>query len=263
MGRLDGKVAVILGASDPRSMGAATARRFASEGAKLVLAARRQDAVAQVAAGLGATAVACDITSEDDLIALAKTAVDTYGKLDIAINFAGIEGGAPFLETSAEMFRQQAEVHFVGTGLFIKQMALAMTPSENGSANGKGGGSIITASSLTVLVQAPGQGAYAGSKGGADVLVRVAANELGARGIRVNSLAPGFTKSAMTDAYFAMEAVTNAFLKEMPLGRFPTVEDIANTALWLASDEAFVTGQRIDVTAGQALRRTPRNEEFV
>lgn len=252
MARLDGKVAIILGASDPRSMGAATARRFAAEGAKLVLAARRKDAVADVAGPLGATAVACDITNEDDLIALAKAAVDTYGKLDIAINYAGIEGGAPVIETTAEMLRQQADVHFVGTGLFIKQMALAM----------KDGGSIITASSLTVLVQAPGQGAYAGSKGGADVLVKVAANELGERGIRVNSLAPGFTKSAMTDAYFAMEPVTRAFLKEMPLGRFPTVEDIAHCALWLASDEAFVTGQRIDVTAGQALRRTPRADEF-
>lgn len=252
MGRLDGKVAIILGASDPRSMGAATARRFAAEGAKLVLAARRKDAVADVAGPLGATALACDITDENDLIALANTAVDTYGRLDIAINYAGIEGGASIIETTAEMLRQQADVHFVGTGLFLKQMALAM----------KNGGSIITASSLTVLVQAPGQGAYAGSKGGADVLVKVAANELGERGIRVNSIAPGFTKSAMTDAYFAMEAVTKAFLKEMPLGRFPTVDDIAECALWLASDEAFVTGQRIDVTAGQALRRTPRVDEF-
>ena len=253
MARLDGKVAIILGASDPRSMGAATARRFAEEGAKLVLAARRLDAVSAIAADLGATAVACDITDEVQLAALAETAIATYGQLDVAINYAGVTGGGPILETSAEDFRQQAEVHFVGTGLFIKQMALAMT----------NGGSIITASSLTVLVQAPGQAAYAGSKGGADVIVRVAANELGERGIRVNSLAPGFTRSAMTEDYFAMEAVTNAFLKEMPLGRFPTVEDIANTALWLASDEAFVTGQRIDVTAGQALRRTPRADEFV
>lgn len=259
MARLDGKVAVILGASDPRSMGAATARRFAAEGAKLVLAARRLDAVAAVAAELGATPVACDITNEAQLAALAKVAVETYGKLDIAINYAGIDsGGASVLETSADMLRQNAEVHFVGTGLFIKQMALAMLPFENGS----GGGSIITASSLTVLVQAPGQGAYAGSKGGADVLVKIAANELGERGIRVNSLAPGFTKSAMTEGYFAIPAVTNAFLREMPLGRFPTVDDVANTALWLASDEAFVTGQRIDVTAGQALRRTPRADEF-
>ncbi len=259
MARLDGKVAVILGASDPRSMGAATAKRFAAEGAKLVLAARRKDAVEAVAAELGATAVACDITDEAQLEALAKAAVDTYGKLDIAINYAGVGGAAPVIDTTAQMLREQSDVHFVGTGLFIKQMARAMTPMQNGT----GGGSIITISSLTVLVQAHGYGAYAGAKGGADVLVRIAANELGERGIRVNSLAPGFTKSAMTEDYFAMEAVTKAFLKEMPLGRFPTVEDIANTALWLASDEAFVTGQRIDVTAGQALRRAPRDEEFV
>lgn len=259
MARLDGKVAVILGASDPRSMGAATARRFAAEGAKLVLAARRADAVRAVAAELGAVAVACDITDEAQLAALAKAAIDNYGRLDVAVNYAGIGGSGAILDTSADLFRQQAEVHFVGTGLFIKQMALAMTAL----ADGKGGGSIITASSLTVLVQAPDHGAYAGSKGGADVLVKVAANELGERGIRVNSIAPGFTKSAMTEDYFAMPAITNAFLKEMPLGRFPTVDDIANTALWLASDEAFVTGQRIDVTAGQALRRTPRAEEFV
>lgn len=252
MARLDGKVAVILGASDPRSMGAATARRFAAEGARLVLAARRREAVEAVAADLGATAIACDITDEAQLEALAQTALDTYGKLDIAVNFAGVGGAAPVIDTTAQLLREQSEVHFVGTGLFIKQMARAMT----------GGGSIITTSSLTVLVQAHGYGAYAGAKGGADVLVRVAANELGEKGIRVNSLAPGFTKSAMTEDYFAMEVVTRAFLKEMPLGRFPTVEDIANTALWLASDEAFVTGQRIDVTAGQALRRAPRDEEF-
>lgn len=253
MGRLSGKVAIILGASDPRSMGAATARRFAAEGAKLVLAARREAAVQAVAADLGATAIACDVTDEAQLEALARAAVDIHGRLDIAVNYSGAAAAGPIIDTSAADFRQQAEVHFVGTGLFIKQMARAMS----------GGGSIITASSLTVLVQAPGHGAYAGSKGGADVLVRVAANELGARGIRVNSLAPGFTRSAMTEDYFGMAAVTNAFLKEMPLGRFPTVEDIANTALWLASDEAFVTGQRIDVTAGQALRRTPRDDEFV
>lgn len=253
MARLEGKVAVILGASNAQSMGAATARRFAEEGAKLVLAARRQDAVEAVARGLGAVTVACDITSEADLAALAKTALDNFGRLDIAVNYAGVESGGPLIETSAETFRQAADVHFVGTALFIKQMALAMAK----------GGSIITASSLTVLVQAPGLSAYAGSKGGADALVRVAANELGERKIRINSIAPGFTRSAMTEGYFAVEAMTRAFLKEMPLGRFSTVEDIANTALWLASDEAFVTGQLIDVTAGQSLRRTPRPDECV
>lgn len=253
MPRLEGKVAVILGASNAQSMGAATARRFAREGAKLVLAARRKPAVDAIAQEVGGVAVACDITSEQDLAALATMAIEHFGRLDIAVNYAGVESGGPLLETSADTFRQASDVHFVGTALFIKQMALAMAQ----------GGSIITASSLTVLAQAPGLSAYAGSKGGADVLVRIAANELGERNIRVNSIAPGFTKSAMTEGYFAVEAVTRAFLREMPLGRFPTVEDIANTALWLASDEAFVTGQLIDVTAGQSLRRTPRPDEFV
>lgn len=253
MGRLTGKVAVILGASDARSMGAATARRFVEEGAQVVLAARRKEAVEEIAAELGGIGVACDIADEASLAALAQTALEHYGHLDIAVNYAGQSAQASVLDVTAESLRSQSDIHFVGTALFIKHMANAMT----------GGGSIITASSLTVLVQAPDLGAYAGSKGGADVYVRVAANELGARGIRVNSIAPGFTKSAMTEDYFGIEAVTNAFLKEMPLGRFPTVEDVANTALWLASDEAFVTGQRIDVTAGQALRRTPRADEFV
>lgn len=253
MGRLTGKVAVILGASDARSMGAATARRFVEEGAKVVLAARRKEAVEAIAADLGGIGVACDITSEADLATLARTAVDRFGCIHAAINFAGQDFSAPVLEVTAEDLRRSAEIHFVGTTLFIKHMALAMTD----------GGSIVTASSLTVLAQAPGYAAYAGAKGGADVVVRIAANELGEKGIRVNSLAPGFTKSAMTEGYFAIDVITNAFLKEMPLGRFPTVEDVANTALWLASDEAFVTGQRIDVTAGQALRRTPRADEFV
>jgi len=134
----------------------------------------------------------------------------------------------------------------------MKHMAAATT----------GGGSIITTSSLTVLAQAPNYAAHAGAKGGADTVVRIAANKLGERGIRVNSIVPGFTKSAMTEAYFEMEAVTKAFAKEIPLGRFVTVEDIAETALWLASDEAFVTGQRIDVTGGQSLRRVPLSVDF-
>ncbi len=254
MSRLEGKVAVILGASNAQSMGAATARRFAAEGGKLVLAARRKDAVAEIAGSLGAVAVACDITREDDLAALAQTALDRFGRLDVAVNYAGIDVSAPLLEASEASFRQASDVHFVGTAMFIKHMALAMVE----------GGSIITTSSLTVFAQAPGLAAYAGSKGGADVIVRVAANELGERGIRVNAIAPGFTPSAMTEGYFAVDAVKRAFLKELPLNRFPSVDNIANCALWLASDEAgATTGQCIDVTGGQSLRRTPRADEFV
>jgi NAD(P)-dependent dehydrogenase (short-subunit alcohol dehydrogenase family) len=252
MARMDGKVAIILGASDERSMGFATAKRLAAEGAKLVLAARRGDAAKALAERVGGIGMACDITKEDEIVALVKAATDTYGGLHAAINYSGIDVPQPVAELTAEALRQSSEVHFVGALLFVRHAADAMT----------GGGSIILTSSLTVLRHAPKYAAYAGAKGGADVAVQIAANELGEKGIRVNSIAPGFTRSAMTDAYFEMDAVKKAFLKEIPLGRFVTVDDIAETALWLASDECFVTGQRIDVTGGQSLRRVPLPVDF-
>jgi NAD(P)-dependent dehydrogenase (short-subunit alcohol dehydrogenase family) len=253
MGRLDGKVVVILGASDERSMGAATARRFAKEGAKLVLAARRLDALEPIAAGVKGIAVACDITKEADLERLARTAVDKFGKLDVAINYAGVNMAAPLSDVTREALMQSCEVHLVGTALFFKHMGAKLSD----------GGAMITTSSLTALTAPPGLAAYAAAKRGVDQMVRIAAIEYGARGIRVNSIAPGFTRSAMTEGYFALPTLEGAFLREIPLGRLVKVDDIANAALWLASDEAFITGQVIDITGGQSLRRVPTNEEMM
>ena len=253
MGRLDGKVVVILGASDERSMGAATARRFAKEGARLVLAARRLDALEPIAAGVKGIAVACDITKEADLERLARTAVEKFGKLDVAINYAGVNMAAPLSEVTREALMQSCEVHLVGTALFFKHMGAKLSD----------GGAMITTSSLTALTAPPGLAAYAAAKRGVDQMVRIAAIEYGARGIRVNSIAPGFTRSAMTEGYFAIPTLEGAFLREIPLGRLVKVDDIANAALWLASDEAFITGQVIDITGGQSLRRVPTNEEMM
>jgi len=253
MGRLDGKVVVILGASDERSMGAATARRFAKEGAKLVLAARRLDALEPIAAGVKGIAVACDITKEADLERLARTAVEKFGKLDVAINYAGVNMAAPLSDVTREALMQSCEVHLVGTALFFKHMGAKLSD----------GGAMITTSSLTALTAPPGLAAYAAAKRGVDQMVRIAAIEYGARGIRVNSIAPGFTRSAMTEGYFALPTLEGAFLREIPLGRLVKVDDIANAALWLASDEAFITGQVIDITGGQSLRRVPTNEEMM
>jgi NAD(P)-dependent dehydrogenase (short-subunit alcohol dehydrogenase family) len=254
MGRLDGKVAVILGASDARSMGAATAKRFAAEGAKLVLAARRKDRIEPIAREVGGIAVGCDIKSERDIEALAQAAIDEYGRLDIAINYAGVNSAAAIAEVTRDILLEACEVHLIGSTLFFKHMAAAMP---------KSGGSLITTSTLTALLAPPTLAAYAGTKKGVDQVVRIAAVEYGPRNIRVNAIAPGFTRSAMTEAYFQIPTLEAAFLTEIPLGRLPTVEDIANAALWLASDEAFVTGQVIDVTGGQSLRRTPTNEEMM
>ncbi|MFA7555942.1 MAG: SDR family oxidoreductase [Spongiibacteraceae bacterium] len=253
MSRLDGKVVIILGASDERSMGAATARRFAKEGAKLVLGARRLDKLTAVADSVGAISVACDITKEEDIENLASIAIEKYGKIDVAINYSGVNSAAPIAEVSRETLQEACDVHLIGSTLFFKHMAAKMTD----------GGSLITTSSMTALLAPPGLAAYAGTKSGVDQIMRIAAVEYGARGIRVNSIAPGFTQSGMTTDYFDVPTIPKAFLKEVALQRLVTVEDIANTALWLASDEAFITGQIIDMTGGQTLNRIPTGEEMM
>lgn len=251
-GKLDGKAIVILGASETDSMGAAACRKLTAEGAKLVLSARREDQVADIAKSVNAKYKCADITKERELGALADFAVSEFGQLDGAINFAGAEFSGAIDELTEETLNASAQVHFVGSTLFIKQMARRMT----------NGGSITSTSSLTGLLAAPGLAAYAGAKAGADHVVRIAAVEYGPKNIRVNSIAPGFTKSAMTNAYFEIPGVVNAFLNEIPLNRTTTVDDVANAASWLMSDECFVTGQVIDLTGGQALRRTPTPAEM-
>ncbi len=252
--RLEGKVVVILGASDERSMGAATARRFAEEGAKLVLGARRLEPLQAVADSVGGIAVQCDITKEEDIENLAKRAVDEYGKLDVAINYSGLDSsGTPIDEVTREVLQEACDVHLVGSTLFFKHMGKRLSD----------GGAMITASSMTALLAPPGLAAYAGTKRGVDQIVRIAAVEYGPRGIRVNAIAPGFTQSAMTAGYFDVPSIPKAFQKEVPLGRLVTVDDIANAALWLASDEAFITGQCLDMTGGQTLNRIPTAEEMM
>ena len=252
MKRLDGKVAIILGASAEESMGAVTARRFAEEGAKVVVAARRLGPIEALAAAIGGVGVACDVASEEQLNALADTAVSRFGRLDIAVNFSGQNAAGPIAELTRDALLAVAEVHLVGTALFIKAMAARMA----------NGGSIVTTSSLTVDRPGPGLGAYSATKAAADQLVRVAAVEYGGKNIRVNAVAPGFTRSAMTEGYFAYPGVQKAFENEIPLGRLGTVKDQAGAVLWVASDECFMTGQVIQISGGQTLHRLPTAAEM-
>lgn len=252
-GRLEGKVIIILGASDERSMGAATARRFHQEGARLVLAARRAANVEAIARSVEGIGVSCDIADEAQLAALAETAIAHFGRLDAAVNFAGTNSSAAVADVTREMLQECCDVHFIGTALFIKHMAARMTE----------GGSVVTTSSQTALLAPPGLAAYSGTKKGADQVVRVAAVEYGAKNIRVNSLSPGFTPSAMTAGFLQVPSIEKAFLREIPLGRLPSTEDIANAALWLVSDESFITGQVIDISGGQTLCRIPTAEEMM
>ncbi len=254
MGMLDGKVAVVTGASSPGGIGETVARRLAGEGAKVVVAARNLESLQALAADIGGTAVACDIGKEDDIKALAQAAADSHGKIDIAVNCAGINVGGAIAELTTEEILPGTMIHFVGTILFIRYMAEIMND----------GGSIATASTLTAFHAGPGMAIYSGTKAGADQVVRVAAVEYGARGIKVNSFSPGFTRTPMTEPFFGAPGldIEGAFARETAMGRICTVDDIANGVLFLCSDQSFVSGQNIQLNGGASLGRLPKPHEM-
>ena len=247
MARFDDKVVVVLGASDRDSMGGATARLFAREGAHVIVAARRLDRCQSLATEIGGTAIGCNITSEKDLSDLAQAAIDKLGRLDVAVNCVGEAVMGDIAETDEATLRHSTDLHFVGPFLFIKQMAARMGE----------GGSIVSVSSITATLMFPNHAAYMGAKAGTDHLVRIAASEYGRKGIKVNSVSPGFTESPMTKGFLAIPGVRETFEKEIPLGRLNTVEDVAATIAWLSSDDAFFTGQNLHPSGGNTLSRLP------
>ncbi|MBB4632395.1 SDR family oxidoreductase [Sphingosinicella soli] len=252
MGMLDGKVAVVIGAAGRDNMGQVIARRFAGEGAKVVVAGRDEAALAEIAEEIGGIGVRCDITSESDLAALADAAVERFGHLDIALNATGWGLLKPFLETSKEELERIAALQFTGPILFYQAMLRRM----------RDGGSIIQISSATASIMLEDHAAYMGTKAGTDHVIRCVANEFGRRGIRANSIAPGFTPTPMTARASRNQAILDSFAKEYPLGRVGTSDDIADAAVWVASDHCFMTGQVLQINGGLTLRRNPTNAEI-
>lgn len=249
MSRLEGKVAVILGAASKDNMGQVMARRFAREGAKVVVAGRREEELKKIADEVGGTYALCDITKKLDVENLARTAVDTYGRVDVAVNCTGWGLLEKLLKTTEEQLDQLYALHIKGSFFFLQAFTETMTES--------GGGSIILISSASTYCTIFHHGAYIGTKAGADAMMRCFANEFGRKGIKVNSIAPGLTPTPMTEKEVNMPGLNETFLNEYPLGRIGTTEDISNAALWLATDESFVTGQVIQANGGLTLRRNP------
>lgn len=247
MTRFEKKVAVVLGASERKSMGGVIAARLAAEGAQVVVASRRRGKVDALAADIGAVGTVCDITQEQDVAALAEFAVTRFGHLDIAVNCAGEAVMGYIAKTDEATLRRATDVHFIGPFFFLKHMAEKM----------RSGGSIVTLSSITATLSFPNHAAYMGAKAGTDHLVRIAATEFGPRGIKVNSVSPAFTETPMTAGFLATPGVREAFEAEIPLGRLNTAEDVAATVLWLCSDEAYLTGENIHPSGGNRLRRLP------
>ncbi len=254
MGRLKDRVAVVLGAAGAGNMGQAMARRFAEEGARVVVAGRRVGPLQALAAEIGGLHFQCDITRKSEVDALAQAAIEAYGRVDVAVNCTGWAPMIKLLETTEEDLDRLAALQFKGTYFFLQTFVGAMARS--------GGGSVIQITSASVYALLHNHAAYIATKAAGDALVRCFANEFGARGVKVNSIAPGLTASPMTAKEMAMPGLLEAFLKEYPLGRIGTTADVANAALWLASDESFVTGQVLQVNGGLTLRRNPTPKEI-
>jgi NAD(P)-dependent dehydrogenase (short-subunit alcohol dehydrogenase family) len=255
MGLLEGKTAVIIGAADKGNMGQAIARRFRDEGAAVLVASRREDASAAFAKEIGGHATRCDLTRRSDVFALAKTAKQKLGKIDIAVNSTGVALGGDFLEFGEADLDTMIALQFKGSFFFLQAMVAAMHDR---------GGSIIQ---ITSAVAQPsctvdgGYEAYMGTKAGIDHVVRAVANQYGKRGIRVNSIAAGHTDTPMHHPNFGGTDIPPwmkaTFAAEYPLGRYGTCEDIAEACVWLARDQCFMTGQVVQINGGLTLRRNP------
>ncbi len=260
MGRLEGKTAVILGASSPGNMGQHIARRFMAEGARVLVSGRKVEVLAAFAEETGCAFAPCDLTDEASVTALAETAAARLGGIDIALNATGWGLLKPFLDTNAEDLAAMTALQFVGPFYFFQAMIRQMGTA-HGGANGRGrGGSIIQISSATASIMLNDHAAYMGTKAGTDHVIRCIAHEFGKEGIRANSISPGLTDTPMTADAKTVPGLFEAFLAGYPLGRIGTSDDIAAAAVFLASDECFMSGENLQVNGGLTLRGNPGSD---
>lgn len=242
--RLTGKVAVVTGAGS--GMGAAMAKRFCAEGARVVAAdiSGREE---ETAATAGADCLAChvDVAVSDEVRGMIDLAVDRFGRLDIICNNAGIQGPlAPTADYLEEEWDRILAVNLKGVFLGMKYAIPHMQKV--------GGGSIVNTSSMAALVAFPTLPAYAASKGGVAMLTKQTAAEYASQNIRVNAIMPGAIDTGMTRGMPQdyLQGAIDATL----MGRIGTPDEIANLALFLASDEAsFITGTLTAVDGGYTL----------
>lgn len=246
-GLLDGKAVLLVGAST--GIGVEAARVFADEGARLVLSARSADALEATAdelrgAGHEVRVVVGDVTSGADVARMVDETVDAYGRLDGAFNNAGIGQVGLLHEISEEDFDRVMEVNVKGVWLCLREELRVM--------RAQGFGSIVNTSSVGGYKGTTGLGAYQATKHAVIGLTRSAAHDNGALGIRVNTVAPGPTRSAMIDAMLAKDpAAMDKRLAVMPLHKIGTGVEVANAAAWLLSDKAsHTTGMVLPVEGG-------------
>ena len=245
--RLEGKVALISGGA--RGQGAAEAKLFAGEGAKVVFGDILDDLGKQVEAeihevGGEALYVHLDVTNAADWASAVEAAVSRYGRLDVLVNNAGITIRKNVEDTTEEDWDRIMAINAKGVFLGTKQAIPAMRES--------GGGSIVNISSTAGLVGNPYSGAsYAATKGAVRLFTKATAIQYAKEGIRCNSVHPGLLETPMTQDMLADAAHREERTQRIPLGRVGTAEDVAYGVLYLASDESsFVTGSELVIDGG-------------
>ena len=247
MKRLEGRTAMVTGAS--KGIGAAIAKELATSGAKVVVnyASSGEAAEAVVAlikeAGGEAIAVKANVAVEDDVKRLFAESMTAFGRLDILVNNAAVYGLTPLDTITVDDFRRHFDTNVLGVIQTIKEAARHFGPV---------GGSIVNIGSIDSVRAVPGMAVYSATKGAIDCLTRAFAAELGPRGIRVNTLAPGGTHTeGIESAGFIGSPFEKDMIEKTPLGRLGQPQDIAKAAAFLASDDAaWITGDRLVASGG-------------
>lgn len=242
--QLDDRVALVTGAAS--GFGEGIARRYAEEGASVVVADLNDQTGRRVADEIGGAYVHADVADRDDVRAMVGTAVERYGRLDVMVNNAGVTHvNRPMLEVGEDEFDRIFQVNV--KAIYLAAMETVPLMRE------QGGGCIINTASTAGLRPRPGLTWYNASKGAVITMTKSMAAELGPDNIRVNALCPVAGDTPLLPSFLGANS-REAFEATVPLGRLSTSEDVAKAALWLASDEAsFITGVALEVDGGRCV----------
>lgn len=259
---LDGLAALVTGGGS--GIGLACAKALARDGASVTICGRSEerlraavDEIAEVAAPASKLAlIICDVTHEQEVSRAVVRATEATGGLDAAVACAGgSRHMAPIVVSDVDAWRETVDLNVTGTFLTIKHAAPVMAR--------RGGGSIVAVSSIAARLTHRYLGAYCVGKAGIDMLVRVAAEELGPSNVRVNSVRPGLVDTEMVSGVTSTPAVLDDYLDQMPIRRVGTPDDVAAAVRFLVGPEsAWITGQTLGVDGGHALRRGPDYTPF-
>ncbi len=244
---LEGKVALVTGAA--RGIGQAIALKLAGAGADVLACDLQEDWLAETigavtAVGRKAAGIAMDVSNSDSVTTAVAAAMEKFGKIDILVNNAGITKDTLLARMKEDMWDDVIAVNLKGTFLVTKAVTRHMMKQRSGA--------VVNIASIIGLIGNPGQCNYAASKGGVIAFTKTVAKELASRNVRANAIAPGFIQTRMTDEL--SEDVMEKMLAAIPMNRIGTPDDVADVALFLASDaSSYMTGQILTVSGGMVM----------